>query len=381
VTDFLQVNSGIFFHFLSNCLAMKVLVACDKFKGSLSATEACEAIARGLWEAAPGTEVDQTPIADGGEGFTQAVHDALGGKWVTCNALDAIGRPCDSRYLVVGDTAIMEMAEASGLEMIEKSERDPLCSNTAGTGIMMRHAIENHSVKRIVMGIGGSATNDAGAGMAVELGANFYDDKGEPLMPVPAELARAVKFDGTGLIEMPAILVASDVRNPLLGKNGATAIYGPQKGVEDIPAMEAILKNLMEVTGGQSIAEREGAGAAGGLGFGLMHFCGASLVNGFEWLAQELKLEQRISEVDLVITGEGSLDAQTAEGKGPAGVALMARAAGKPVVAMAGRIEDGAESMFDRYYALANLGLPLEQCIARGAVLLRNVAKEEASKW
>ncbi|MFC5051913.1 glycerate kinase [Rubritalea spongiae] len=360
---------------------MKVLVACDKFKGSLTAAEACEAIANGVWEAAPGTEVDQAPIADGGEGFTQAVRDALGGEWVTCSTLDAIGRSCESRYLVVGDTAIMEMAEANGLEMIEKEERDAFCSNTAGTGIMMRHAIEQHKVKRIVMGIGGSATNDAGAGMAVELGANFYDAAGNVLMPVPAELARAVKFDGSGIIEMPDILVASDVRNLLLGGNGATAVYGPQKGIEDIAAMESILKNIMEVCDGADTAELEGAGAAGGLGFGLMHFCGAELVNGFEWLAQELKIEERIAKADVVITGEGSLDAQTAEGKGPAGIAQMARAAGKTVVAMAGRIEDGAEEMFDRHYALANLGLPLEQCIARAASLLRNVAKEEAEKW
>ncbi|MGJ8673698.1 glycerate kinase [Rubritalea sp.] len=360
---------------------MRVLVACDKFKGSLSAAEACEAIANGLWEAAPGTEVDQAPIADGGEGFTQSVHDVLGGEWVTCNTLDAIGRPCESRYLVVGDMAVMEMAEANGLEMIEKEQRDVFCSNTAGTGIMMRHAVENYSVKRIVMGIGGSATNDAGAGMAVELGATFYDSAGNPLMPVPAELARAVKFDGSGIMKMPDILVASDVRNPLLGSSGATAIYGPQKGVEDFSAMESILKNIMLVCDGETTAEREGAGAAGGLGFGLMHFCEAELVNGFEWLAQELNMEERIAKADLIITGEGSLDAQTAEGKGPAGIARMAKEAGKPVVAMAGRIEDGAEKMFDRHYALANIGLPLEQCIAQGAVLLRNVAKEEAAKW
>ncbi|MFC4994107.1 glycerate kinase [Rubritalea tangerina] len=360
---------------------MKVLVACDKFKGSMTAVEACEAIANGLWEGCPGVEVEQAPIADGGEGFTQAVYDALGGEWVVCETLDAIGRKCEARYLVVGDTAVMEMAAACGLEMIEKELREPEYANTAGVGIMIRDAVNSHGVKRIVLGLGGSATNDAGAGMAVELGAQFYDAGGNPLMPVPAELERAKSADLSQLIRLPEVVVACDVRNPLLGENGASAIYGPQKGVEDVGRMDAILRTIMEVSGGEEVAEVEGAGAAGGLGFGLLHFAGGKLVNGFDWLANELQLAQRIAAVDLVITGEGSLDAQTAEGKGPAGVALMAKASGKPVVAMAGRIEDGAEEAFDRHYALSRLGLPLDECIARGKVLLKNVAREEAEKW
>jgi glycerate 2-kinase len=359
---------------------MKVLIACDKFKGSMTAAEACESIADGLSEVCSSLEIEQAPIADGGEGFTEAVRDSLGGEWVSCRSLDALGRACESRYLIVGDTAVMEMAESCGLEMIEKDLRDPEYSNTAGVGIMMRDAVLTHKVKRIVMGIGGSATNDAGAGMAVELGAKFYDANGQLLMPVPFELERAAKAELSGLIEMPEILVACDVRNPLLGENGATAIYGPQKGVEDIGKMENIIETIMRVSGGEAVAELDGAGASGGLGFGLMHFAGGTLVNGFEWLAGELKLELRIARADVVITGEGSLDAQTAEGKGPAGVAQMAKAAGKTVVAMAGRIEDGAETMFDRHYAIADLGLSLDQCIARGKELLRDLAKEEAAK-
>ena len=359
---------------------MKVLIACDKFKGSMTAAEACEAIAKGLSEGCPGLEIEQAPIADGGEGFTEAVRDSIGGEWVSCSSLDALGRACESRYLIVGDTAVMEMAEACGLEMIEKDLRDPEYSNTAGVGIMMRDAILTHKVKRIVMGIGGSATNDAGTGMAVELGAKFYDAEGQQLMPVPAELERAAKADLGGIMQMPEILVACDVRNPLLGENGATAIYGPQKGVENIPKMEKIIETIMRVSGGEAIASLDGSGASGGLGFGLMHFSGGTLVNGFEWLAGELKLEQRIAEADVVITGEGSLDAQTAEGKGPAGVAQMAKAAGKTVVVMAGRIEDGAEAMFDRHYAITNLGVQQDQCIVRGKELLRALAKEEAAK-
>ncbi|MFT5883135.1 MAG: glycerate kinase [Crocinitomicaceae bacterium] len=369
-----------FFYFFYKCLIMKVLVACDKFKGSMTAAEACEAIANGLLEGYPGLEIEQAPIADGGEGFTEAVRDSLGGEWVRCMSLDALGRACESRYLIVGDTAVMEMAESCGLEMIEKDLRDPEFSNTAGVGIMMRDAVLTHKVERIVLGIGGSATNDAGVGMAVELGAKFYDAEGQLLMPVPAELERAAKAELSGLMQMPEILVACDVRNPLLGENGATAIYGPQKGIADIPKMEKILETIMRVSGGESVAILDGAGASGGLGFGLMHFAGGSLVNGFEWLAAELKLGQRIADADVVITGEGSLDAQTAEGKGPAGVALMAKAAGKTVVAMAGRIEDGAEAMFDRHYAITNLGLPLDECIARGSELLQNLAKEEGVK-
>ena len=359
---------------------MKVLIACDKFKGSMTAAEACDSIAKGLLEGFPDLVVEMAPIADGGEGFTEAAHDSLGGEWVICRSLDALGRACEARYLITGDTAVMEMAESCGLEMIEKELRDPEYSNTAGVGIMMRDAVLTHKVKKIVMGIGGSATNDAGAGMAVELGAKFFDAKGHELMPVPAELERAVKAELSGLMQMPEILVACDVRNPLLGSNGASAIYGPQKGVDDTAKMENIIETIMRVTGGEAVAKIDGAGAAGGLGFGLMHFAGASLVNGFEWLAGELKLEQRIARADVVITGEGSLDAQTSEGKGPAGVAQMAKAAGKSVVAMAGRFDDGAESIFDRSYAIENLGLPLDQCIARGKELLRDLAREEAVK-
>ena len=356
---------------------MKVLIACDKFKGSMTAAEACEAIAEGLLSGCPSLEVAQAPIADGGEGFTEAVRDSLGGEWVSCSTLDALGRACESRYLIVGDTAVMEMAVACGLEMIEKDLRDPEYSNTAGVGIMMRDAVSTHKVKRIVMGIGGSATNDAGAGMAVELGAKFYDAEGKLLMPVPAELERVSSVDLTGIMEMPEILVACDVRSPLLGEKGATAIYGPQKGVVDHARMEKTIERIMLVSGGEAVAEIDGAGAAGGLGFGLMHFTGGSLVNGFEWLASELKLEERIAQADVVITGEGSLDAQTAEGKGPAGVAQMAKAAGKTVVAMAGRIEDGAEAMFDRYYSIKGLGLPLDECIELGKELLVTLAKKE----
>ncbi|MGC6426338.1 MAG: glycerate kinase [Akkermansiaceae bacterium] len=346
---------------------MKILIACDKFKGSLSAREACEAIAAGL----PDHDHDLAPIADGGEGFVAALLSATEGEKVTAQCRDAVGREVSADYaLLANGSAVIEMSAASGLWRIEEEERDPLFASTYGTGELMKHAIEVSQATRLLIGIGGSATNDGGAGMAEALGVKFLDQKGLPLILIPETYPEIDTIDPSEMIPLPPITVACDVSNPLLGPNGATAVFGPQKGAstETIPQLEAALTSLVK----HLKAEHDfpGAGAAGGLGFGLKHFCKAELVSGFDLVADALHLRQKIAQADIVITGEGSLDEQTLDGKGPAGIARLAREADKKVIGIAGQVTEEAKPLFDETYSLTDLNLPLETLINEAAPLL-----------
>lgn len=362
---------------------MRALVACDKFKGSMSAGEACEAVARGLggeWS------VDLCPIADGGEGFIEALTVGAGDRRVSVSASDALGRPVEAEIGLTGDpsapSAVIEMSAASGLWRIAAGERDIRRASTLGTGEMMRHAVENSGAVRLLVGIGGSATNDGGAGMAHALGVRFLDRDGRELDPWPGALAGLARIDESARIELPEVVVACDVDNPLLGERGASAVFGPQKGAseEDVAYLDAVLGRLAEVGGGRELAVRPGAGAAGGLGFGLMRFAGARLVSGFELVAEALDLAARISRVNLVITGEGSLDEQTLGGKGPSGVAAMARRAGVPVVAVAGRSDAAARAsgLFREILDLGVFDLSVEESMRRGGVLLERRVSDAA---
>lgn len=361
---------------------MHVLLACDKFKGSLGAVEACEAVRAGL---PAGWEGDVCPIADGGEGFIDAMLAGSGGERVTVACRDALGRPVEAEYGIYrssgGETvAVIEMSAASGMWRIAPGERQPFLSSTFGTGELIRHAVEVSKAERIYVGIGGSATNDGGAGMAEALGIEFFDEAGRSLLGDPGDLLSLHSIRETGRIALPAIVAACDVDHPMTGPRGASAIFGPQKGAEpdDIEALDAALTLLAEVSGARELAARPGAGAAGGLGFGLLRFAGASLVPGFDLVAEALRLPERIAAADLVITGEGSLDAQTLGGKGPAGVAALARAAGVPVVAVAGRVEDCAAELFDAALSLESFGLPVDESISRaGELVTRLVAGHE----
>ncbi|HSP43512.1 MAG TPA: glycerate kinase [Luteolibacter sp.] len=359
-----------------------ILIACDKFKGSLDARAACEAIARGLGKKFPDAEVIIHPIADGGEGFAAALETPLDGRWVETDTHDALGRPVRGRYLLAdGPLAALEMAEASGMWRIRADERDILRSNTFGTGELMRHAIENIGARQLVIGLGGSATNDGGAGMAAALGVRFLDANGGELPPTPDGLfGKLAHIDFTRRIELPEITVACDVDSPLLGPLGATCVFGPQKGADENtnPILESVLESLARLSEGLETAIRPGAGAAGGLGFGLMRFANATLVPGFDWLADLTKLEQHVARADLIVTGEGSLDAQSLAGKGPVAIAKMARAHGKPVVAFCGKAdaEIRAADVFDQVTDLAATGLPVETLIARAAELLESAAAE-----
>jgi glycerate kinase len=361
---------------------MKILLAPDKFKGSLSASTVCRIITRGLHDILPDIEVVQCPISDGGDGFSDVLRSALNGKWIPCTAQDANGQTRETRYALCGSTAIIEMANASGLRHIAHDQIDIWQANTFGTGEMMRHAIEISGAKRIIMGIGGSASNDAGCGMAAALGVRFLDSDGNPLPPTPRALTNVASIDDSKRIPLPEIIVACDVDNPLLGPHGATTTYAPQKGARknDIPALETLLDKITTLTQGTHEAALPGAGAAGGLGFGLMKFTRAQLMPGFDLVATELKLPQLIADADIVITGEGRLDNQTiTHGKGPAGVARLARDAEKYLVAIAGSIQDGAESPFDLALALHQPDIrSLAETIKQSENLLMERAQEIA---
>jgi glycerate 2-kinase len=361
----------------------RILIASDKFKGSLDAEEACAAIARGMAARFPEASIECSPIADGGEGFAKSLETQFSGRWIEAAAHDAMGRKIFARYLLAitpgGPIAVMEMAEASGMWRIKPEERDILRASTFGTGEMMRHAILENEAKRIIIGIGGSATNDGGAGMAAALGIRFLDASGTALDPSPGTLFRNLaRIDSTGRIPLPPVTAACDVENPLLGPDGATRIFGPQKGAGEttIPVLEEALAAIVCASDGWQNARKPGAGAAGGLGFGLLHFANAELVPGFDLLASLTGLETAIANADLVITGEGSLDAQSLSGKGPVALARLARKHGKPVVAFCGQADPAirGSGLFDSITELSATGQPVKILMARAAELLEERA-------
>ena len=267
---------------------MQILVAPDKFKGSLSAVAAVEAITRGLHAVWPDAEISAAPIADGGEGFAEALCQALGGEWVETRALDPIGREVPARYAWVAaeQLAIIEMSEASGIWRLTKDELAPLRANTFGTGQLIRHATER-GARKILVGLGGSATTDGGVGMAAALGYEFLTSDGEELALFPSHLIALTRIQPDGAIDLPEIIAACDVQNPLLGPRGTAHVFSPQKGAaaSDIVALEGGLSALADCVTtdlGCDFRETPGAGAAGGIAFGLMSFCGATVCSGFD---------------------------------------------------------------------------------------------------
>lgn len=365
---------------------MRVLIAPDKFKGSLTAMEACEAIGRG-WKAAwPETECCFAPIADGGEGFADSLRARLGGEWIEAPSHDALGRPIRARYAWISSErlAVLEMSEASGLWRIRPEERDPLLANTFGTGELIRHATA-HGAQKIIIGLGGSATTDAGLGMAAALGYDLYTSDGDPLAPHPGKFIALTRIGSLHRLELPPILAACDVQNPLLGPNGSAHIFGPQKGADPktVAHLETAMETVADVVAqefGQDFRATPSAGAAGGLGFGLMSFCGAEIRTGFEVVAEIIGLREKIAACDIVITGEGRIDGQTLEGKAPAGVARLARSMGKPVLAFAGSISSFGEAseLFDAVLPITNAPMPLEEALESAAALLEGAAATAA---
>ncbi|HEY4257694.1 MAG TPA: glycerate kinase [Candidatus Udaeobacter sp.] len=384
---------------------MRILIAPDKFKGSLDAREVAENIAKGLRDVIQDTKIDIVPMADGGEGTAEAICNARGGSWLQCKAHDPLGREIDARYGCIesGKIAVMEMSEAAGMRRISEDERDAVRATTFGVGEMILDAA-NRGANKIIIGLGGSATNDGGFGMARALGFRFFADVKE-LTGAVSELAKLTEIIVPEKIVgalvpsaqtkdrrltqpplqrgLPKIIAAVDVKNPLLGKNGATRVFGPQKGVnkKEIDILERALTQLGDVMTkefGFDYRDEPGAGAAGGLGFGLMSFCGAKVQPGFDVVAEAVGFESKIKDADVVITGEGSLDRQTLEGKTPAGVARLAQRFGKPVFAIVGRATKDREvrEMFDGVYENARPGMSEQENMSQAAELLRENARE-----
>jgi glycerate kinase len=335
---------------------MNILIAPDSFKDCLSAMEVAAALERGILKIIPDAACTLLPLADGGEGTVESVIDATGGKLIELQVMDPLMREVDSFYGITGDgtTAVVEMAAASGIELLKQGERDPWITTTYGTGQLIRDALDR-GVKKILLGIGGSATNDGGAGMAKALGVQFLGKYGPINVQGGGALAEVKELQMEGLdrrIFGTEIIVACDVNNPLTGPQGASAVYGPQKGGDE-DQLKSLDRNLANLAGlirnqlGKEIDAVPGAGAAGGLGAGLMAFLDARLVSGFDMIAGVVGLEEKIRENDLVITGEGRIDDQTRFGKTPFGVAQMAKKHGLPVIAVAGTLDEDAGLLYD----------------------------------
>jgi glycerate 2-kinase len=386
---------------------MKILVAPDKFKGALNAREVAENIAQGVLDIVPGAEVDIIPMADGGEGTAEAICAARNCSWLQCKAHNPLGREIDARYGWIDEEklAVMEMSEAAGMRRLSENERDPIRATTFGVGEMILDA-SKRGAREIIVGLGGSATNDGGFGMARALGYRFFSSisigeylaarlRGEKasasqLTGPVTELQTLERIEKPKHLSLPRIIAAADVRNPLLGENGATQIFGPQKGgtPEQIRNLELSLSRLADIapeTIGSDHTDtvKPGAGAAGGLGFGLLSFCAATIRPGFEVVAEVVGLEAKMKDADLVITGEGSLDRQTLEGKTPAGVAGLARKLHKPVFAIVGRATKDREvrELFDGIYENARPGMSQQENMKRAAEVLRENARELADTF
>ncbi|MCZ6546476.1 MAG: glycerate kinase [Chloroflexi bacterium] len=366
---------------------MRVLVCPQEFKGSLTAVDATTALTRGVTLADPQAQIDACPLADGGPGTVDALVAAVGGRYTTTNVDGPLGDPVHARWGrfsdTAGDTAIIEMAAASGLVLVPAERLDPRRASTHGTGQLILAALDA-KVRRILVGVGGSATNDAGAGAVSALGARLLDDDDRVLPPGGAALAHLARIDTTGLderLQRTEVVVLADVRNPLLGPEGATAVYGPQKGVDDAtqPLLEHALANFADIVArdlGLDIATVPGGGGAGGLAAGLSAFAGATIQSGFTLIAETVALPERIAQSDLVLTGEGRLDRQSSFGKTVAGVAAMAAQANRPCLAVVGAHEGSTdiEGLTDVEIATPPT-LPLAEGMARADELTAAAAR------
>lgn len=335
---------------------MKIILAPDSFKESMTAKKAAFAMEKGIKAVFPHAECIVIPMADGGEGTVESLVSMSNGELIKTEVLGPLGENVTAEYGLLDEdqTAVIEMASASGLQLIKPDERNPLLTTSYGTGELIKHALDK-GVRRFLIGIGGSATNDGGVGMLQALGVSFKDQYGEELPFGGGALHRLYEIDMSGLdarLKKVQIDVACDVTNPLIGKSGASAIFGPQKGAtpEMVTTLDKNLAHFAEIIKkqlGKDIAYMDGAGAAGGLGTGLMAFLNAQLKRGIDLVIEYTKLEDRIKEADYVFTGEGSIDGQTLFGKTPYGVANIAKKYSIPVIAFAGRVGDGVESLYD----------------------------------
>ena len=359
---------------------MRCVIAIDSFKGSLSSIEAGEAVATGVRRAIPSAETCVRPLADGGEGTVDALVRGMGGEFASVEVAGPLGAPVKCGYGIVdGATCVLEMAAAAGLPLVPQSKRNPLVATTYGVGEAIRDALAR-GCRRFVVGIGGSATNDGGAGMLQALGYRLLDADGNDLPRGGAALARLAKIDVSGVppeLGQSVFKIACDVSNPLCGPNGASAVFGPQKGAtpEMVAELDAALAHFAEISGGDATAQ--GSGAAGGLGFAFKTFLGGELVSGVDLVLSETRLEDYVGKSDVVVTGEGRLDAQTAMGKAPIGVAKLAKRHGKPVLAFAGCVTPDAGVVnahgIDAFFPCLRTVVTLEEAMD-GSAAAANVA-------
>ena len=360
---------------------MKVVVAVDSFKGSMTSMEAGTAVKSGILAAHPDAEVIVRPLADGGEGTTDALTEGLNGKRINLTVTGPMGEPVDAYYGYLEDsnTAVMEMASAAGITISDHA--DPMKATTFGVGEMILHAIDN-GIRNFIIGIGGSATNDGGIGMLKALGFTFLDRDGNDVGEGGQALAKISSVrssDKQELLAQCCFQIACDVTNPLCGPRGATYIYGPQKGVteEMAPVLDAGMKNYAEVTAsltGKDHSPAEGAGAAGGLGFAFLSYLNGQLTPGIQLILSAVHLEDEMKDADIVVTGEGRLDHQTAMGKAPVGVAKLGKKYGAKTIAFAGSVTKDA-------VACNQAGIDAFFPIVRGITTLEEAMDTETAKY
>ena len=333
----------------------KYVVAPDSFKESMTAKEVCDAMEKGIKKAASAAEVIKVPMADGGEGTVDSLVDATNGQRVIVEVTGPLGNKISAYYGILGNgtTAVIEMAKASGLEIVEKKKRNPMITTTFGTGELIRHALD-HNVKEIIIGLGGSSTNDGGSGMAQALGAKLLDQNNHQISFGGGNLNKLDKIDISNLdsrLQDVKIILASDVTNPLIGKDGASRVFGSQKGAtpEMVEKLENNLQHYAKIIKrdlNKDVASVSGAGAAGGLGAGLMAFTTCKMRQGVDIAIEVTKLEEKVKSADYVFTGEGGTDFQTKFGKTPYGVAKLGKKYHKPVISLAGYLGEGIDSLY-----------------------------------
>ncbi|HEY7993146.1 MAG TPA: glycerate kinase [Candidatus Eremiobacteraceae bacterium] len=371
---------------------MRILVAPDKFKGSMTGLQAGDAMRAGLLRVWPDAQVEVVPVADGGDGTATALLDAVGGRRVPRTVCGPDGRPVDAWFALLGDggTAVVELAAASGLALMPVGKNDPLTATTFGTGELVLGALEAGG-RRVVLAIGGSATNDAGAGALSALGARFLDIHGDEVPRGGAALARLETIDDAALVERirsVTIEIACDVDNPLVGPNGASAIYGPQKGAtpDDVRVLDAALSHFADVVGrktGVDVRNVPGGGAAGGSAAGFLALAGAQLIPGANLVFDVIDFERRLDGVSLVVTGEGKLDRQTLSGKAPFAVARAAAQRGIPAVAVAGTVDLRGDDLEKLHLLAAEplvTGTPTAEDMHRAPYLTADAAERLARR-
>ena len=372
----------------------KVLVAPDSFKGSLSASRVAHHVETGISRAFNDVEVIKRPLSDGGEGLVDSLVTSTGGRMIQTKVTGPLGEQVEAFWGVLGDnkTGVIEMAAASGLTLLPETKRNPAVTTTYGTGELLKEALQ-YGCQKIIMGLGGSSTNDGGSGMAQALGAKLLDESGREIPFGGKSLSLLHTIDTSQMepgIKETEILVACDVNNPLTGEQGASFVYGPQKGADAdvVEMLDQALKNFSRVIfqeSGMNVDAIPGAGAAGGLGAGLKAFTGGKLVPGIELVMEQVNLQEDLGSSDLVITGEGKLDLQSVYGKVPVGVARLAKEWGVPVISLAGEVTPPLEALhregITSCFSIINQPMSLEEAMASAPELLEMASEEIVRFW